>query len=79
MYTVPTIDLIKTGINLKKLRRKAGLSVGDLQSILMVAPQTIYKWQAGIMLPTVDNLVILSSVLGVKIDDIIVRRTASEG
>lgn len=34
-------------------------------------PQAIYKWQRGDTLPTIDNFVVLSSVFGVKIDDIL--------
>lgn len=35
-------------------------------------PQAIYKWQQGLALPTIDNLVALAALLGVTIDDIIV-------
>jgi transcriptional regulator with XRE-family HTH domain len=35
-------------------------------------PQAIYKWQHGRALPTLDNLVALAAVFGVKIDDILV-------
>ena len=54
---------------------EAGLSVRDLQRILGFAtPQAIYKWQQGRALPTLDNLVVLAAVLGVRIDDILVYR-----
>ena len=35
-------------------------------------PQTIYKWQNGDCVPSIDNLVILAAVLGVTIDEILV-------
>ncbi|RHV89551.1 XRE family transcriptional regulator [Lachnospiraceae bacterium OF09-33XD] len=35
-------------------------------------PQAIYKWQRGTALPSVDNLVILSIIFRVKIEDILV-------
>lgn len=35
-------------------------------------PQALYKWQHGTALPTIDNLVVLAAVLGVKVDDILV-------
>ena len=45
----------------------------ELQEIFGFAtPQAIYKWQRGVVLPTVDNLVILSRVLGVPVDEILV-------
>ena len=54
-------------------RTEAGLSVKDLQDIFGFAtPQTIYKWQHGTALPSVDNLVLLSVIFGVTIDEILV-------
>ena len=75
MDNIPTIDMVRTGNNIVRLRMEAGLSVRDLQRILGFAtPQAIYKWQQGRALPTLDNLVVLAAVLGVKIDDILVYR-----
>lgn len=76
--TVPTIDLPLTGANIVKLRKAAGLTVRDLQAVFgFTTPQAIYKWQSGATLPTVDNLIVLASLLNVKIDDILVIHTAS--
>ena len=73
MYTFPVIDMVKTGQNILYLRKKAGLSVRDLQNIFgFGTPQAIYKWQQGLTLPTLDNLVLLADLLGVRIDDILV-------
>ena len=73
MFTIPAIDMAKTGQNIVILRKKAGLSVKDLQDVFgFGTPQAIYKWQKGIALPTIDNLVVLAVLLGVKIDDILV-------
>ena len=73
MFTTPTIDMVKTGQNIVTLRKKAGLSVKDLQDAFgFGTPQAIYKWQQGLALPTIDNLVVLATLLGVKLDDIIV-------
>ncbi len=70
---IPTIDMVRTGQNINRLRKNAGISVRDLQEIFGFAtPQAIYKWQHGTALPTIDNLVVLAVVLGVKIDDILV-------
>ena len=65
--------MAKTGQNIVVLRKQAGLSVKDLQDAFGFAtPQAIYKWQQGLALPTIDNLVVLAALLGVSIDDIIV-------
>ncbi len=70
---IPTIDMVRTGQNINRLRKNAGVSVKDLQDVFGFAtPQAIYKWQRGAALPTIDNLVVLAAVLGVKIDDILV-------
>ena len=73
MVNLPVIDMIRTGQNIGRLRRQAGLSVRDLQDIFGFAtPQAIYKWQQGAALPTLDNLVVLAAVLQVRLDDILV-------
>ncbi len=73
MCTIPTIDMVATGQNIIKLRKRAGLSVRDLQVVFGFAtPQAIYKWQQGTALPTMDNMVVLAALCGVKIDDILV-------
>ena len=73
MNTIPVINMTATGRNIVFLRKRAGLTVRDLQAIFGFAnPQAIYKWQRGQALPTLDNLVILAAVFGVTISDIIV-------
>ena len=72
MNHIPVIDMTATGINITRLRINAGLTVKDLQDIFgFSTPQAIYKWQRGTALPTVDNLVVLATVFGVRIDDIL--------
>ena len=76
---IPTIDLIETGKNITRLRKEKGLSVKDLQKIFgFTTPQAIYKWQHGATLPTVDNLIVLSKIFQVRVDDIIVVITPEE-
>ena len=73
MNRIPVIDLTATGVNITRLRVNAGLTVKDLQDIFgFSTPQAIYKWQRGTALPTVDNLVVLAAVFGVRIEDILI-------
>ena len=73
MANLPVIDMVRTGQNIGRLRKQAGLSVKDLQNVFGFAtPQAIYKWQQGAALPTLDNLVVLAAVLQVRMDDILV-------
>ena len=69
----PVIDLKSTGSNIESCRREAGLSVRELQDYFgFEYPQAIYKWQHGECLPTVDNLLALSRILEVKMEDLLV-------
>lgn len=73
----PTIDLMRTGANIVRLRKAAGLTVHDVQMVFgFNSPQAIYKWQNGAALPTVDNLIVLAALLHVRIDDILITDDA---
>lgn len=69
----PTIDLKRTGKNIETLRKARGLSVKDIQVYFgFEYPQSVYKWQHGECLPTVDNLLALSRLLRVSMEDLLV-------
>ena len=73
MTRLPMIDMAATGKNITRLRENADLSVRDLQNILgFETPQAIYRWQRGLAMPAIDNLVALAVIFGVKMDDIVV-------
>ena len=73
MNPIPVINMTATGNNIARLRKNAGISVKAIQNALgFSTPQAIYKWQNGTAMPTIDNLVALSAILGVTIDEIIV-------
>ena len=79
MVNLPVIDMIGTGQNIARLRKQAGLSVRDLQDVFGFAtPQAIYKWQQGVALPTIDNMVVLAAVLQVRLDDILATDKAAQ-
>jgi len=76
MKNIPTINMTKTGQNIKQLRQEAGLSVKDLQNIFGFAtPQAIYKWQHGTAIPSIDNLIVLATLFQVHIEEILVLDT----
>ncbi len=73
MAEVVYAQQISTGQRIVRLRKAAGMSVKDLQMIFGFSTlQAIYKWQQGGAMPAIDNLIVLSVVFGVAIDDIIV-------
>ncbi len=76
MFVLPAIDTVGTGIKIMDLRKKAGLSVKDLQNIFgFASPNAIYKWQNGAAMPTLDNLIVLAAIFNVPVDDIIIVDT----
>lgn len=68
-----SINVEETGKNIMDLRKRAGLKVSDVQETMgFTSPQAVYKWESGKNLPSLDNCIILSRMLGVKVDDMIV-------
>ena len=79
MGVLPSIDLTATGIRITQLRLRNGLTVRNLQDIFgFNTPQAIYRWQRGVTLPTLDNLVILAAVFGTTLDEIVIRTGTAE-
>ena len=69
---VPVVDMKQTGEKIVSLRTQRGISVRDLQHMLgFTTPQSIYKWQRGETLPTIENLAALACILGVPMDAIL--------
>ena len=69
---VPVVDMELTGRNISALRTQRGISVRELKNLLgFSTPQSIYKWQRGETLPTVENLAALACILSVPIDQIL--------
>jgi len=70
---IPTINLEATGENMRRLMDERNITVKDIARELNLGSlYAIYKWLQGRGLPSVDNLVGLSHVFQVKIDDILV-------
>ena len=63
----------ETGIRIKRLIKESGYTVKDVQGAMgFENPQAIYKWLSGRSLPSLDNLVILSRILHMSVEDILV-------
>ena len=66
------INISQTGKNIHSLRKQHGISVKDMQQMLgLSVPQTIYRWQSGDNLPSIDNLVLLSEIFKTPIESIL--------
>ena len=67
-----SIDIAATGQKIKELRKERKLSVPEVTSELgLSAPQTIYKWERGDSLPSIDNIILLAELFKVSPCDII--------
>ena len=63
----------ETGNKIKKLIRENGYTVRDVQGAMgFENPQAIYKWMAGRSLPSLDNLIVLSRLLHISMENILV-------
>ncbi len=71
MFFLPTINMVETGLRIKKLRVENGYTISRLADVLGVTQQAICKWQNGQSVPSIDHCVELSDLFRVRIDDII--------
>ncbi len=67
------VDVEATGRKIRELRTQKQLKVAELAEIMHSSENTIFKWQRGECLPTIDNLLVLSTVFETSMDDIIQR------
>ena len=66
--------MIETGKRLKKLAKRSGYSVRDIQKYLgLSCPQPVYRWYKGVILPSVDNLLRLSELYQVHMEELLVK------
>ena len=71
-YIFPTINLKETGINLRRIMDKRGITPKDVKKYLnLTSVQSVYNWCSGINMPTIDNLYALSQWFEIPIDAII--------
>ncbi len=64
---------------IQELRKKAGYSQEKLAELLNVSRQAISKWESGIAVPTIDNLVELSRIFGVSVGELLAVETGEAG
>ena len=71
--SIPTINLTATGENINRMRLEAGIAVKDIQEACGFSTSyAVYKWIHGKNLPTIDNMLILASLLETTVEDILV-------
>lgn len=69
----PRVNMIATGERIHQIRQQQGYSVRELQQLFgFNEPQSIYRWEWGRSIPSIDNLVALSYIFQIPIDSILV-------
>ena len=53
------------------LRKRRGLSQEQLAKSIGVSRQAIYKWEAGITTPDIDNVKVISEFFGISLNDLV--------
>ena len=72
--SITSIDMIETGRRLKEFALRNGYSVKDIQQYLSLScPQPVYWWYKGVILPSVDNLLRLSELYHVHMEELLVK------
>ena len=64
---------------LAQLRKEHGLSQNDLADQLKVSRQAVSRWEQGLAMPSSDNLIYLSKLYGITLDELIYPRDESKG
>lgn len=74
-FQKPVVDIKATGEKIRQLMQSRSLCVRDLQAIFgFEYPQAVYAWLGGKSLPTVDNLLVLSKLFALPMDEIVQRK-----
>ena len=56
---------------LKSIRKQAGMSQEQLAEKLSVSRQAITKWETGAGIPDIENLMVISGLFGISIDELL--------
>lgn len=69
---IPVINLKEIGNRIKEYRIKKNIKVTEISNQMgFETPQAVYKWQRGECLQDIQNLIILSRMLGTTVEGII--------
>lgn len=66
------------GERIKNYRQKVGLSQEQLAEKIKVSRQAITKWENDSGIPDIDNLISLSKVMGISLDELVMGEKENE-
>ena len=64
--------------NLKMLRKQAGMSQEQLAEKLGVSRQAVTKWETGVGIPDIENIMAISTLFDISIDDLLSNESGSK-
>lgn len=62
----------KIGKKIKKSRIEAGFDIIEFSSKLSISRSSVNKWETGIFLPSLENVVKICNLLSISIDELII-------
>lgn len=66
------IDPKAIGSNIRVLRLSRGFDVRDMVEYFGCAFQTVYRWESGVSVPSLDNLFAMAKLFEVSLDRLII-------
>lgn len=76
-FCFPVIQGEETGKRLKMIRKGRGIKVSAVCEYMGgISEQAVYKWERGVSLPTIDNLLALSHLYHVQMEEMLVYKEA---
>ena len=77
---IKVLDAGETGKRIKRLMAEKGIKACDAYKAFgFTTTRPIYRWYRGYQMPSLDNLLVLSAVLDMGVDEILVTKTVEWG
>ena len=67
------IDRAETGLAIYRAIHEASYSQADISRIMGVPPCMVSRWATGRHIPDMDSLAYLADVLGIPVDELLIR------
>ena len=65
------IDFVKVGIKIASNRKRVGLTQDELANELFVTRQLVSKWENGVGIPSIDDLIALTKIFNISIEELL--------
>ena len=73
-----TVDIKRTGLNIRNLMFSRGMSCQDLASLIGCCRNEPWEWSSGRKIPNLKNCVKLSEIFDISIDKIVERKLEND-